>query len=485
MIERFINSLRNILAVPDLRNRILFTLAMLAVYRIGSHVRTPGIDPDALALIWNTNELQRSLAGVLDLFSGGNFKVISIFALGVTPYITSSIILQLMTVVSPKLKAIQEEGELGRRKINQYTRYLTVVLCAVQSLGIAYWLQNQQTSIGPLVPKPGIGFLAMTALTLATGTTFIMWLGEQITDRGVGNGISLLIFAGIVLRFPSAVKQLYDKLVGGGTTQALGVIALVIGMLLVIAGVVFVERGFRKIPIHHARRLVGRHTLPAQQTHMPLKVNMGGVIPVIFAASMLAFPQTILGFAGVGLDPTQPGWRGWLANFLQELGGSGHPLHILIYSAAIIFFTFFYVSIIFNPDEVAENLRKNGAFIPGIRPGKQTSEYLNRILTRLTTAGAIYLAVVALIPQIMLSGIQFQYIPWIGPWIDSVLRGNLLTEWITKGVGIQFYFGGTSLLILIGVAMDTMSQIESRLIMRHYDGFFGPRGRRVRGRRYV
>ena len=482
MIENFINSVRNIFAVPDLRRRVFFTLAMLAVYRIGSHVRTPGIDPDALAALWNTGDLQRSLAGVMDLFSGGNFKVVSIFALGITPYITASIILQLMTVVSPRLKALQEEGELGRRKITQYTRYLTVVLCSVQSFGIAYWLQNQQTASGSLVNNPGVGFMAMTMLTLATGTTFIMWLGEQITERGIGNGISLIIFAGIVLRLPSATQIIYEKLTSGGTGTALGVIALLIIMVLVIAAIVFVERGFRKVPINHARRMVGRQSIPQQQTHMPLKVNMGGVIPVIFASSILAFPQTILGF--IGTDPTQTtGWRAWLARVAVEMGGQGHPLHYLIYATAIIFFTFFYVSIIFNTDEVANNLRKNGAFIPGIRPGKRTADHLNEILTRLTTVGAIYLAMVALLPQFLLQGFQFQYIPLIGPSIDNVLRSNPLTSWLTTGIGVNFFFGGTSLLIVIGVAMDTMNQIESQLIMRHYDGFLGPRGRRMRGRR--
>lgn len=481
MIENFINSVRNIFAVPDLRRRVFFTLAMLAVYRFGSHVRTPGIDPDALAALWERGDLQRSLAGVMDLFSGGNFKVVSIFALGITPYITASIILQLMTVVSPRLKALQEEGELGRRKITQYTRYLTVVLCSVQSFGIAYWLQNQVTQTGSLVRSPGIGFIAMTMLTLATGTTFIMWLGEQITERGVGNGISLIIFAGIVLRLPSGVQIIYEKLTSGGTGTALGVIALLVAMVFVIAAIVFVERGFRKVPINHARRMVGRQSIPQQQTHMPLKVNMGGVIPVIFASSILAFPQTILGF--VGADPTQTGWRAWLGRLAVEMGGQGHPIHYLIYSAAIIFFTFFYVSIIFNTDEVANNLRKNGAFIPGIRPGKRTADHLNEILTRLTTVGAIYLTLVALLPQFLLQGFQFQYLPLIGPSIDSVLRSNPLTSWLTTGVGVNFFFGGTSLLIVVGVAMDTMNQVESQLIMRHYDGFLGPRGRRMRGRR--
>jgi preprotein translocase subunit SecY len=308
-----------------------------------------------------------------------------------------------------------------------------------------------------------------------------MWLGEQITERGVGNGISLIIFAGIVLRLPEAFNTIYAKLTGGGTAQALGVVLLIIAMVLVIAAIVFVERGFRKVPINHARRMVGRQSVPQQQTHMPLKVNMGGVIPVIFASSILAFPQTILGF--MGSNPSEEGWRGWLSRFASELGGQGHPLHYLVYAAAIMFFTFFYVSIIFNTDEVSNNLRKNGAFIPGIRPGKRTADHLNEILTRLTTVGAIYLAVVALLPQFMVAGFQFQYIPLIGPSIDSLLRGNPITAWMTKGLEVNFAFGGTSLLIVIGVAMDTMNQIESQLIMRHYDGFLGPRGRRLRGRR--
>lgn len=481
MIENFINSIRNIFSVPDLRKRVLFTLAMLAVYRVGSHVRTPGIDPTALESVWETGALHQSLYAVLDLFSGGNFRVVSIFALGITPYITASIILQLMTVVSARLKSLQEEGELGRRKINQYTRYLTVILCAVQSGAIAGWLQAQPSNVGPLVPEPGVAFMAMTILTLATGTTFIMWLGEQITERGVGNGISLIIFAGIVLRLPGILTDIYNRLVTGDTAQALGVIVLVVAMIGVIAGIVFVERGFRKVTINHARRMVGRQSVPQQQTHMPLKVNMGGVIPVIFASSMLTFPQTVLGFTG--LDPTQEGWRKAVYDALINLGQTSHPLHMLIYATAIIFFTYFYVSIIFNTDEVADNLRKNGAFIPGIRPGKRTADHLAQILTYLTTVGAIYLALVALMPQVMLAGIEFAKIPWIGETIDSVLRSNPITSWLTKGIGSQFAFGGTSLLIIIGVAMDTMNQIDAQLIMRHYDGVLGPRGKRLRGRR--
>jgi preprotein translocase subunit SecY len=478
MIENFLNSIRNVFAVPDLRKRVLFTLAMLAVYRVGSHVRVPGVDPEKLAELWQT--VASSLLGVLDLFSGGNLQKISIFALGIMPYITASIILQLMTVVSPRLKAIQEEGEMGRRKMNQWTRYLTVVLGFIQTLTIAMFLQNQPG----LVMNPGVGFIALTALTLTTGTIFIMWIGEQITERGVGNGISLIIFAGIIIGAPNAAQQIYERAMSGGTGMALGMILLVVGMLAVTAAIIFMERGLRRIPINHARRQVGRTAVPMQQTTMPLKVNMGGVIPVIFAASIMAFPQTIANFIPAdlfGMDLT--GVQQALNDFAQNIGGGGHPLYMLLDAAAIIFFTFFYVSIIFNTDEVADNLRKHGQFIPGIRPGKRTADYLNGILTRLTTVGALYLAILVLIPQIMIQGVQFQLIPWVGPAIDEAMRSNIVTSWLASGTGLNFQFGGTSLLIVVGVAMDTMQQIEAQLIMRHYDGFLGPGGRRLRGRR--
>ena len=478
MIENFINSIRNVFAVPDLRKRVLFTLMMLAVYRLGSHVRVPGVDPVKLAELWQT--VASSLLGVLDLFSGGNLQRISIFALGIMPYITASIILQLMTVVSPKLKAIQEEGESGRRKMNQWTRYLTVGLAMIQTLSIAWFLQSQPG----LVRTPGVSFIALTALTLTTGTIFIMWLGEQITERGIGNGISLIIFAGIIIGAPRAAQQIYEKATSGGTQAALGMIVLLVGMLAVIAAIVFVERGLRKIPINHARRTVGRTAVPMQQTTMPLKVNMGGVIPVIFAASIMAFPQTLANLIPsslFGFDLTSV--QSFLSTVVQDLGGGGHPFYMLLDVAAIIFFTFFYVSIIFNTDEVADNLRKHGQFIPGIRPGKRTADYLNGILTRLTTVGAIYLAALVLIPQIMIQGIAFQQIPWIGPSLDDAIRSNIVTSWLATGMGLSFKFGGTSLLIVVGVAMDTMQQVEAQLIMRHYDGFLGPGGRRLRSRR--
>jgi preprotein translocase subunit SecY len=478
MIENFLNSLRNIWAIPELRKRVIFTLSLLGVYRIGSHIRVPGVDPVKLDELWQ--QVASSLLGVLDLFSGGNFRNISILALGIMPYITASIILQLMTVVSPKLKAVQEEGELGRRKINQWTRYLTVALALFQTTAVAFWLQSNPG----LVYEPGISFIALTALTLTTGTVFIMWLGEQITERGVGNGISLIIFAGIVIGLPGAIDQLYQKTMSGGTQTALGMLLLCVAMLGVVAAIVFMERGLRKIPINHARRQIGRTAVPIQQTTLPLKVNMGGVIPVIFAASIMAFPQTIANFMPVsvfGFDMSAA--RDFLLELVQDIGGGGHPLYMLLDVAAIIFFTFFYVSIIFNTDEVADNLRKHGQFIPGIRPGKRTAEYLNTILTRLTTVGAIYLAVLVVIPQVMLQGIAFQQIPGIGPTIDEWLRTNILTAWLATGMGLAFSFGGTSLLIVVGVAMDTMQQVEAQLVMRHYDGFLGPGGRRLRGRR--
>lgn len=464
MIENFINSIRNIFSVPDLRKRVFFTLMMLAVYRLGSHIRTPGIDPDRLKELWET--LGGSLFGVLDLFSGGNFRVISIFALGITPYITASIILQLLTVVWPFLKQLQDEGELGRRKITQYTRYLTVVLCAVQSAMISSFLQSQE---GLVAGGGGIGFTLMTILTLTTGTTFIMWVGEQITERGIGNGISLLIFAGIVIGLPRAVEQIYEKI--SSPLTALGILIMLVAMVAVVAAIVFVERGQRKIPIHSARRAVGGKSLGASESHLPIKVNMGGVIPVIFAASILAIPQTMGGFIHAE----------WLNRLLQNLSG-GHPLYLVVYVSSIVFFTFFYISIIFPTDEVADNLRKQGNFIPGIRPGKRTADYLNVILTRLTTVGAIYLAAVAIVPQFLLNGIDLSSLPWFGEWIDGILRSNPFTAWITTGAGFNFYFGGTSLLIVVGVAMDTVAQVESQLIMRHYDGFT-PRGGRTRGRR--
>jgi len=468
MFESFINAIRNLFNVPDLRKRVLFTLGMLVIYRVGIHIQVPGVDKEALEHLWGS--LGGNLFGVMDLFSGGNLRRISIFALGIMPYITASIILQLMTSIDfMGLKKVQEEGEIGRRKITQYTRYLTVVLCLVQGIGISFWLQRQSSNAGPLIPNAGLGFITVSTLTLMTGTMFVMWIGEQITERGVGNGISLLIFAGIVVGLPNGARQLANRITD--PLSAIGVIILIVVMILVTAGIVFVERGTRKVPTNHTRRMVGRQMVATASSHLPLKVNIAGVIPVIFASSVLAIPQTLSTFGN---------W-GWLVKVNEWLRG-GHPIYETFFVALIILFAFFYVSIVFNADEVAENLRKQGAFIPGIRPGKRTGDHLNSILVRLTTVGAIYLVIVCLIPQLIISGFKVQTLPLIGHYLDSLLQTANM-EWVMTGLGYTFYFGGTSLLIVVGVAMDTISQVEAQLVMRHYDGFLGPRGGRLRGRR--
>jgi preprotein translocase subunit SecY len=453
-----IEAIQNIFNVPDLRKRILFMLALLAVYRIGAHIPTPGIDAAALEQFFSTN--QGTVFGFLDLFSGGNFRRLTIFALGIMPYITASIILQLLTVVWPYLEKLSKEGDLGRRKITTYTRYLTVVLAAVQSAGIAVALQRQ----GQFVINPGFGFILMTMLTLTTGTAFIMWLGEQITDRGIGNGMSLIIFAGIVVGLPRGIVEIYEK-VSTNEWSVLTLLVLVAMMIAVVAFVVLVERGQRRIPVQYAKRVVGRRVLGGQSTHLPLRINTGGVIPVIFASSILTFPQTF------GLVSTNT----WLRSITDALR-FGEPLYNLLYVIGIIFFCYFYTSIIFNPNEVADNMRKYGGFIPGIRPGKRTAEHVNSILTRITLVGALYLALIAVIPEFMMVGFHVQNIPLVGARLDAVLP-----QWITQGLRVQFYFGGTSLLIVVGVAMDTIQMVESQLIMRHYDGFL--KKSRIRGRR--
>jgi preprotein translocase subunit SecY len=469
-MEKFLAAVRNMFNVPDLRRRIFFTLGILAVYRLGAHVSAPGINKARLDQVWH--DVSGTLLGVLDLFSGGNFRLISVFALGVTPYITASIILQLMTVVSPQLKKLQEEGEMGRQKINQWTRYLTVGLAGVQTWFVAHWLQINA------VGAPTWGFLATTVLTLTTGTIFVMWLGEQITERGVGNGISLLIFAGIVIGLPNGIKQVLGKVGSGDTLEIVGVIAMVVALVGVIAFIVFVESARRKIPVSYAKRHVGRQLVGGQQTTMPLKLNMGGVIPVIFASSVLSMPQSLFS----AFPPKNGGnWYGKVFGFFQ-LFHAGDPYYELIFLSLIIFFTFFYVSIVFNVEEVADNLRKHGGFMPGIRPGRATAEYLNTILTRLTIVGAVYLALVAFLPQFMLSGFKVARLPWVGAWLESFVSTTPGLGWIPGGMGYQFYFGGTSLLILVGVAMDTVAQIEAQLVMRNYEGFLGS-GSRLRGRR--
>ncbi len=469
-MEKFFAAVRNMFNVPDLRRRIFFTLGLLAIYRLGAHITTPGIDKARLEQVWN--EVGNTLLGVLDLFSGRNFRTISVFALGVTPYITASIILQLMTVVSPQLKKLQEEGEMGRQKINQWTRYLTVGLCMIQTSFVAVWLQKNG------VGAPTWGFLLTCVLTLTTGTIFVMWLGEQITERGVGNGISLLIFAGIVIGLPRGVMQVFERVRGGDTLETIGVIALVLALIAIIAFIVFVEAARRKVAVSYAKRHVGRQMVGGQQTTMPLKINMGGVIPVIFASSVLSMPQSL--FAAFPPSNQNSTW-GKIFNFFQ-LFHAGDPYYELIFMSLIIFFTFFYVSIVFNVEEVADNLRKHGGFMPGIRPGRATAEYLRTILTRLTTVGAVYLAVIAFAPQFMLSGFKVARLPFIGTWLDAFVSSTPGFGWIPTGMGYQFYFGGTSLLILVGVAMDTVAQIEAQLVMRNYEGFLGTGGR-LRGRR--
>ena|SRR5579872_2103117 len=461
---KFFEAFANMFRIPDLRKRVLFTLAMLAIYRLGGHIPTPGINGNRLEEFFNQNS--GSIFGFLDLFSGGMFRRLTIFALGIMPYITASIILQLLTVVIPTLEKLQKEGELGRRKITQWTRYLTIGLAVGQSLGIAWALQSSNEGF---VLDPGIGFISMTVLSLTAGTTFIMWLGEQITERGIGNGMSLIIFTGIVVGLPRAIDDIYTNVFLTREWPPLQFIVILVMMIAVVAFIVLVERGERRIPVQYAKRVVGRRMMGGQSTHLPLKVNAGGVIPVIFASSLLAFPQTLLQSSFVKTNP-------FLNNMLNSIGGN-QPLYYLFYTVLIMFFCFFYVSIIFNPNEAADNMRKYGGFIPGIRPGKNTADYMNKILTKITVVGGLYLAVLSLLPQIMIAGIKLQSLPLVGNWIDSNFP-----RWLLDGLHVNFYFGGTSLLIVVGVAMDTINQVEAQLIMRHYEGFT-PRSGRIRGRR--
>jgi preprotein translocase subunit SecY len=463
-MNKFIEAIANVFRVPDLRKRVFFTLALLAVYRLGAFIPTPGVNAAALQDFFQEN--RGSVFGMLSLFSGGMLERLTIFALGIMPYITASIILQLLTVVVPTLEKLSKEGELGRRKITQWTRYLTIALSIMQSFGIAIALQS---SDGNFVLNPGVGFILMTIVTLTTGTAFIMWLGEQISERGLGNGMSLIIFAGIVVGLPSAVYSVWENVFVTRNWPAVQAIVILIVMVAVVAFIVLVERAERRVPVQYAKRVVGRKVLGGQQTHMPLKVNAGGVIPVIFASSMLALPQTLATLPAVKSSE-------WASSVLAAIAYS-EPLYVVIFVASIIFFCFFYVSIIFNPNEAADNMRKYGGFIPGIRPGKNTADYLNKILTRITVVGGIYLAILCLIPDIMIAGIKLQHLPLIGNWIDTNFPRALL-----DGLGVQFYFGGTSLLIVVGVAMDFVNQVEAQLIMRHYEGFT-PKAGRVRGRR--
>lgn len=460
---KFFEALANAFRIPDLRNRILFTLGMLAIYRLGGHIPTPGIDAERLEQFFQQN--QGTLFGFIDLFSGGMFRRLTVFALGIMPYITSSILLQLMTIVVPTLEKLSKEGELGRRKITQWTRYLTVGLALVQSFTLATALQSQ----GNFVVNPGIGFVLMTMISLTTGTAFIMWLGEQITERGIGNGMSLIIFTGIVVGLPDAIANVYQKAFQTREWNIVQLLVIIAIMIAVVGLIVLVERGERRIPVQYARRVVGRRMMGGQSTHLPLKVNAGGVIPVIFASSLLTFPQTLTQVAWVRDNP-------YLSAMLRSIQHS-EPLYIILFITLIVFFCFFYVSIIFNPNEAADNMRKYGGFIPGIRPGKNTADYMNSILTKITVVGGLYLSILCLLPEIMISGIKLQHLPLIGNWVDAYFP-----RFILDGLNVNFYFGGTSLLIVVGVAMDTVNQIEAQLIMRHYEGFT-PRAGRIRGRR--
>jgi len=458
-----VESFRNVFAIPDLRKRVLFTFALLGVYRIGCHIPTPGIDP--VALLKFMEAMQGGFLGFVSTFTGGSLQKIALFALGIMPYITASIILQLLTVVWPYLEKLSKEGELGRRKITQYTRYGTVVISIIQGTGIALFLESVTTPGGAqLVLNPGWGFRAMTVLTLTTGTAFVMWLGEQISERGIGNGISLIIFAGIVVGLVPAVGRTADS-VQRGNLSILTVLVLLVFMVLVVAFIVYMERAQRRIPVQYAKRVVGRKIYGGQSTYLPLRVNSGGVIPVIFASSVVTVPTVI---SGMIKNP----WVTTLAGYV----GYGQPLYYLLQVITIVFFSYFYISIIFNPTDLAENMRKYGGFIPGIRPGKRTAEYIDRILTRLTLVGSLYLAAVTVLPEFLLTGFHVAGLPWLGPRIAGAFP-----DWFTQGLGIQFYFGGTSLLIVVGVAMDTIQQVESQLVMRNYEGFM-KRGR-IRGRR--
>jgi preprotein translocase subunit SecY len=427
-----IGGFQNIPKIPELKKRILFTLFMLAVYRLGCHIPTPGIDGSALAAFFN--ERQGTLFGLIDMFSGGALRQMSVMALGIMPYISASIILELLTVVIPYLEKLKKEGEQGRKKITQYTRYGTVILSMIQGFGIAVGLERMSGPGGAMVvPVGGWGFRFLAVITLTAGTAFLMWLGEQITERGIGNGISLIIFAGIVARFPVAVGSTFRLMSTGELSPFF--MALVVALMIAIVGtIVFVERGQRRITVQYAKRVVGRRMYGGQSTHLPLKINTSGVIPPIFASSIIMFPATIASFLNVKQFP----WLQTAVNLLSP----GNVVYNLIYVVFIVFFCYFYTAVHFNPVDVADNMKKYGGFIPGIRPGKNTAEYIDRVLTRITFAGAIYVSAVCVLPQILIYQLN-----------------------------VPFYFGGTGLLIVVGVALDTSNQIESHMLTRHYEGF--------------
>ena len=473
-----IESLKSLTEIPDLRRRILFTLLLLAVYRLGSFIPTPGINTAVFEQYFN--QMAGSLFGLLSMFSGGSLRRFTVFALGIMPYITASIILQLLTVVSPHLEKLSKEGDLGRRKITEYTRWLTVGLSAFQAFGISYGLERATLVANgpPLVTNPGPMFLFTTVLTLTTGSIFIMWLGEQITARGIGNGMSLLIFTGIVAGLPRAIGNLSDKVFVTRTMSMLALLVLLAFMLAVVVFIILVERGERRVPIQYAKRIVGRKVMGGVSTHLPLKVNSGGVMPIIFAVSLLTFPQTLGMFHWEQSNTLALHKIGQFMVWFAKTFAWGEPLYTLSYVIMILFFAHFYLSIVYNPDEVADNVRKQGGFIPGIRPGKRTADFLDDVLTKITWVGGVYLAIVALIPEIMLAGMRVNDLPrWMGgDWFEANMPYVLL-----HGLGVNFYFGGTSLLIVVGVAMDTVQQVEAQLIMRHYEGFL--KKGRIRGRR--
>ena len=434
------SGIQNAANLPALRRRIFFTFMMLAVYRAGVQIPTPGINGDALAAFFEKNA--GTLFGMFNMFSGGALENFSIFALGIMPYISASIIFQLLTVVVPQLEALSKEGEAGRRKITQYTRYSTVVLSLIQGLFISIGLEGMAAPVGNemIVINAGWTFRLMTMLTLTSGTAFIMWLGEQITERGIGNGISLIIFAGIISRLPIAIFNTY-KMVTTGEMTLIFLPILIVFMALVIGVIIFFETAQRRIPIQYAKRMIGRQMYGGQRSHLPLKINMSGVIPPIFASSIMMFPATIGGF--IKID--------WIQQVTSLLSW-GSPLHTAMFVGMIVFFCFFYTAVTFNPVDVAENLKKNGGFIPGIRPGKKTAEFIDKIMVRLTVIGAIYVSAVCVLPTILINKLN-----------------------------VPFYFGGTALLIVVGVAIDTISQVESHTVSRNYDGFL--KSGRMKGRR--
>ncbi len=428
-----ISGFQNIGKIPELKRRILFTLLMLIVYRVGCHIPTPGVDAAALAAFFN--KMQGTVLGLFNMFSGGALQKMSVMALGIMPYISASIILQLLAIVVPHLEKLRKEGEQGRKKITQYTRYGTVVISVIQGLGIAYMLERMSSPDGaPVVLVGGWGFRLLTVITLTAGTAFLMWLGEQITERGVGNGISLIIFSGIVARFFPGVSRVFELIRIGQISPFF--MAIVVALMIAIVGfIVFMERAQRRIPVQYAKRVIGRKMYGGQSTHLPLKINTSGVIPPIFASSMLMFPATIGNIVDLQDIP-------WLDYAINTLLRGSHPVYNILYVILIIFFCYFYTAVQFNPVDVADNMKRQGGFIPGIRPGKNTAEYIDRVLTRITLTGALYISAVCVLPQI------FYY-----------------------QLNIPLYFGGTALLIVVGVAMDTSNQIESHMLTRHYEGF--------------